>query len=147
MLFISAVGLTDVSGKSKKFLDLTGAGYRNVIAGITFTVGALSMVGVPLFPGFISKILFARAGVSVTLNRMLPTLICLAVSTILNTVYFMKTVLRIYTPVKTDYKNIKWKENLSCSIVCIFFIILNIALGMYSEPIVELIQSGIAMFA
>lgn len=59
----------------------------------------------------------------------------------------MKTVLRIYTPVKTDYKNIKWKENLSCSIVCIFFIILNIALGMYSEPIVELIQSGIAMFA
>lgn len=147
MLFISAVGLTDVSGKSKKFLDLTGAGYRNVIAGITFTVGALSMVGVPLFPGFISKILFARAGVSVPLNRMLPTLICLAVSTILNTVYFMKTVLRIYTPVKTDYICIKWKENLCCGIVCIFFIILNIALGMYSEPIVELISRGIAMFA
>lgn len=147
MLFISAVGLTDVSGKSKKFLDLTGAGYRNVMAGITFTVGALSMVGVPLFPGFISKILFAQAGVSVPLNRMLPTLICLAVSTILNTVYFMKTVLRIYTPVKTDYKTIKWKENLSCSIVCIFFIILNIGLGMYSEPVVELIRWGIAMFA
>lgn len=147
MLFISAVGLTDVSGKSKKFLDLTGAGYRNIIAGITFTVGALSMVGVPLFPGFISKILFARAGVSVPLNRMLPTLICLAVSTILNTVYFMKTVLRIYTPVKTDYICIKWKENLCCGIVCIFFIILNIALGMYSEPIVELISRGIAMFA
>lgn len=147
MLFISAVGLTDVSGKSKKFLDLTGAGYRNVIAGITFTVGALSMVGVPLFPGFISKILFAQAGVSAPLNRMMPTLICLAVSTILNTVYFMKTVLRIYTPVETGYISIKWKDNLSCSIVCVFFIILNIALGMYSEPIVELIRSGIAMFA
>ena len=78
MLFIAAVGLTDVSGKSKKFIDLTGAGYRNVIAGITFTVGSLSMVGVPLFSGFISKILFAQSCVS-NANKMLPTLICLAI--------------------------------------------------------------------
>lgn len=146
MLFISAVGLTDVSGKSKKFIDLTGAGYRNVIAGITFTVGSLSMVGVPLFSGFISKILFAQAGMSVAANRMLPTLICLAVSTILNTIYFMKTVLRIYTPVKTDYRTIKWKDNACCGVVCIFFIICNILLGMYSEPIVDMIRSGLAMF-
>lgn len=146
MLFISAVGLTDVSGKSKKFIDLTGAGYRNVIAGITFTVGSLSMVGVPLFSGFISKILFAQAGMSVAANRMLPTLICLAVSTILNTIYFMKTVLRIYTPAKTDYRTIKWKDNACCGVVCIFFIICNILLGMYSEPIVDMIRSGLAMF-
>lgn len=31
---------------------------------------------------------------------MLPTLIALAISTILNTVYFLKTVIRLYTPVK-----------------------------------------------
>ena len=32
--------------------------------------------------------------------KMLPTLIALAISTILNTVYFLKTVIRLYTPVK-----------------------------------------------
>ena len=147
MLFIAAVGLTDASGKSKKFIDLTGAGYRNVIAGATFTVGSLSMVGVPLFSGFISKILFAQASVSVGVNKMLPTLIVLAISTILNAIYFMKTVVRIYTPVKSDYPKIPWKQDVSYAVVCICFIICNVVLGMCSEPIVDLIRSGLAMFA
>ncbi|MCH5281342.1 MAG: sodium:proton antiporter [Lachnospiraceae bacterium] len=147
LLFISASGLSDVSGNSKKFGELTGAGYRNVIAGAAFTVGALSMVGVPLFSGFISKILFARAGVMVGIKKMLPTLICLAVSTILNTIYFMKTVLRIYTPVKNEYQPKKWKEDILYGTVCLLFIGLNIFLGMYSEPIVELIRSGLSVFS
>ena len=147
MLFIAAVGLTDASGKSKKFIDLTGAGYRNVIAGATFTVGSLSMVGVPLFSGFISKILFAQASVSVGVSKMLPTLIVLAISTILNAIYFMKTVVRIYTPVKSDYPSISWKQDVSYAVVCICFIICNVLLGMCSEPIVDLIRSGLAMFA
>ena len=146
MLFIAAVGLTDVSGQSKKFIDLTGAGYRNVIAGITFTVGSLSMVGVPLFSGFISKILFAQSCVS-NVNKMLPTLICLAISTILNAIYFMKTVLRIYTPVHTGHEKIKWKYAMSYGVVCLLFIGLNILLGLCSEPVVALIRSGISMFA
>ena len=147
MLFIAAVGLTDASGKSKKFIDLTGAGYRNVIAGATFTVGSLSMVGVPLFSGFISKILFAQAGVSAGVNKMLPTLIVLAISTILNAIYFMKTVVRIYTPVKSEYPSIPWKRDVLYGVVCICFIILNVILGMWSEPIVDLIRLGLAMFA
>ena len=98
LLFISASGITDVSGKHKDFFELTGAGYRNKVAGVAFTVGSLSMVGFPLFSGFISKILFAQAAVGHTF-KMLPTLIALALSTVLNTVYFLKTVIRIYTPV------------------------------------------------
>jgi len=146
MLFISAAGLTEVSGKSKKFIDLTGAGYRNVIAGVTFTVASFAMVGLPLFSGFISKILFARACV-LNVHKMLPTLICLAISTILNAIYFLKTVVRIYTPIETEYKAIHMKEDVVYAIVCICFIICNIILGMYSEPIVDLIRSGIGMFA
>jgi len=146
MLFISAAGLTTVSGKSKKFIDLTGSGYRNAIAGITFTVASLSMVGLPVFSGFISKILFARACV-LNVNKMLPTLVCLAISTILNAIYFLKTVIRIYTPIKTDYKTIHMKEEVLYTIVCVCFIVCNIVLGMCSEPIVELIRSGLEMFA
>lgn len=145
MLFIAAVGLTDVSGQSKKFIDLTGAGYRNVAAGLTFTVGSLSMVGVPLFSGFISKILFAQACVGHA-YKMLPTLICLAISTILNAIYFMKTVVRIYTPVKSEYASLPWKKDIGYGVVCILFIVMNVLLGMNSEPVVALIRSGIQMF-
>lgn len=147
MLFISAVGITDSSGESTDFFKLTGAGYRNVIAGITFTVGSLSMVGIPLFSGFISKILFAQACVSCDIGKMLPTLICLAVSTILNAIYFLKTVIRIYTPEKTDYKKIYFKDNITYGIVCIFFIMLCVVFGLWSEPIVNMVEQGLGMFS
>ena len=147
LLFIAAIGLTDVSGGSRKFIDLTGSGYRNKWAGVTFTVGSLSMVGVPLFSGFISKLLFAQAAVQVD-GKMLPALIVLGISTILNAIYFMKTVIRIYTPVEnTDYPSVTFKERKQYSIVLIFFIILNILLGVSSQPIVDMIEQGLAMFA
>lgn len=147
LLFIAAIGLTDVSGGSRKFIDLTGAGYRNKWAGVTFTVGSLSMVGVPLFSGFISKLLFAQAAVQIN-GKMLPALIVLGISTILNAIYFMKTVIRIYTPVEnTGYPSVTFKDRTSYNIVLLFFIILNIALGVSSQPIVDMIEQGLAMFA
>ncbi len=42
LLFVAAAGLTDASGGSKRFEDLTGSGYRNPMAGIAFTMGACS---------------------------------------------------------------------------------------------------------
>lgn len=111
LLFISAIGLTDVSGGSRKFIELTGSGYRNKCAGVAFSVGALSMVGVPMFSGFISKLLFSQAAVQNTV-KMLPTLIVLGISTILNAIYFMKTVIRIYTPVNDrEYPTVAWRDN------------------------------------
>lgn len=152
LLFVAASGITDASGDSTKFLDLTGAGYRNKLAGVAFTAGSLSMVGIPMFSGFISKLLFAQAGME-SVNKMLPTLIALAISTILNAVYFMKTVIRIYTPVpakilqKSGYRNISMKEQPLKSVALVFFIILNVGLGLCSEPLIALLRSGIGMFA
>lgn len=145
LLFIAAIGLTDVSDGSRKFQDITGAAYRHKVAGITFTVGSLSMVGIPVFSGFISKMLFADAAV-LNEGKMLPTLIALAISTILNAIYFMKTVIRIYTPIKTDYDIITFKKEPLYAVTCICFIALNVFLGINSVPILEFIQKGLAMF-
>lgn len=147
LLFIAAIGLTEVSGGSRKFIDLTGAGYRNKWAGVAFTAGSLSMVGVPLFSGFISKLLFAQAAVQVE-GKMLATLIVLGISTVLNAIYFMKTVIRIYaTTGDTSYPCITFKDMKVHAIVLIFFILLNIILGVNSQPIVNMIEQGLAMFA
>lgn len=147
LLFISAIGLTDVSGGSRKFQDLTGAAYRHKIAGVAFTVGSLSMVGIPIFSGFISKMLFAQASIGHS-YKMFPALIVLGISTILNAIYFMKTVLRIYVPEKRpDYETITVKDEKVYAVTIILFMILNVCLGMMSQPIVNWILAGLRMFA
>ena len=152
LLFVSASGLTEASGNNRTFSDLSGAGYRNKVAGVTFTIGALSMVGFPMFSGFISKILFAQAAVG-HLYKMLPTLIALAISTVLNTIYFLKTVIRIYTPMKKteltekQYGTITLGQQPVKAVVMICFILINLALGLFSQPIVTLIENGLLMFA
>ncbi len=158
LLFISAIGLTDVSDGKRPFIYLTGSGYRHKIAGIGFSVGALSMVGIPIFSGFVSKLLFAQAAVY-NHNKMLPTLIVLGISTILNAIYFMKTVIRIYTPVRLNDKMQLAVEDevIQCDVITMkdeklyafticLFIILNVVLGMMSQPIVNLIQTGLENF-
>ena len=147
LLFIAAIGLTDVSGGSRKFIELTGAGYRNKWAGVAFTVGSLSMVGMPLFSGFISKLLFAQAAVQNHV-KMLPALIVLGVSTILNAIYFMKTVIRIYTPVGySAYPSITFVKMRVYAVTLVAFILLNVILGISSQPVVDMIRQGLAMFS
>lgn len=151
LLFIAGSGITDCSDGNVNFKKLDGAGYRNKLAGLAFTVGSLSMVGVPMFSGFISKMFFSQAAIGHDV-KLLPTLIALAISTILNAVYFMKTVIRIYIPVKDtvgreNYHNIKiWEDPLK-SAALILLIILNFILGLNSEPIIRFIESGLNMFS
>ncbi|MBS7315549.1 MAG: sodium:proton antiporter [Clostridiaceae bacterium] len=150
LLFISASGLADASGGSKLFRDLQGSAYRNRWAGIAFTAGAFSMVGMPMFSGFISKLLFATAAVQVSVARMLPTLIVLAISTVLNAVYFLRTVIRIYTPAEQEIQGsmrIKWTQQRSYILVLLVFIALNLILGLFSQYIADAIQLGLSMFS
>ncbi len=154
LLFICASGLTDASNGKRDFLSLTGAAYRNKLAGVTFMVGSLSMIGFPAFGGFISKLLFAEAGVECK-NKMLLTFLALAISTILNAVYFMKTTVRIYTPTHksrvevdtTGYENVTVKMQPAKSFSMVLLIVLNFVLGLASDPIVDLISKGLAMFS
>ncbi len=105
------------------------------------------MVGVPLFSGFISKLLFAQAAVQNS-GKMLPALIVLGISTILNAIYFMKTVIRLYTPVDMVYESGGQFVNRKLYVLTLIgFIVLNIVLGVNSQPIVDMIGQGLGMFA
>ncbi|MBR1971969.1 MAG: sodium:proton antiporter [Oscillospiraceae bacterium] len=153
LLFVSAIGLTDVSGGSRSFFEITGAAYRNKAAGAGFLVASLSMVGIPIFSGFVSKLLFAEAAVLVPNWKLLPTLIVLAVSTILNAIYFLKTVIRIYTPVspaavqEKGYFCLRLPEQKLYCVTILLFVLVNLILGMNSQPILSLIQQGLRNFA
>lgn len=147
LLFISGVGLTEVSGGSKAFRDLTGAGYRHKSAGLAFAVGCLSMVGIPMFAGFISKVMFATAAVEAH-SKVWITLVALAVSTVLNAMYFLRTILRIYTGSNEHQGDIeKGDRSLRYISVLTAFIVLNILIGLRSQPIIEMIHRGLEMFS
>lgn len=151
LLFVAASGLMESSGGKRNIHELNGAGFRNKMAGIAFTVGALSMVGIPIFSGFISKLFFAQAAVGHDL-KLLPTVVALAISTILNALYFMKMVIRIYSPLKSDtategYHDITIKEQPVKSVAYVLFILLNLFMGLNSETIIPLIVRGLEMFS
>ena len=79
---------------------------------------------------------------------MMPAMVCLAVSTILNAIYFMKTVIRIYTPTTdSKYESIKLRNNIIYAVTIAAFIALNIGLGVNSHPVVEFIRYGLEMFS
>ncbi len=147
MLFVSANGLAEVSEDSMNYRKMRGSGYRNRIAGIGFVIGALSMVGIPLLAGFTSKVYFAQAALGAPSDgKMIVTLVALAISTILNAIYFIGQSINIFTPVKKPTEKSKFRPGISMGIAMVAFILLNFLLGMGSDPIFRWIQEGLERF-
>ncbi len=148
LLFISSAGLTQVSGESKKFRDLTGAGFRNKPAGLAFSVGALSMVGIPSFAGFMSKILFATTAINSGMFSWIM-LITIAISTVLNAVYFLKTLLRIFTNDDSQISVRGGKMDKSPRYIFSLFalVFVNLFIGLNSGPLIDTIESGLRLFS
>lgn len=146
MLFIAASGLSDASCGSKDFTDLKGAGFRDKISGVAFAVGAMSMVGIPLLSGFTAKVYFAEAGLNADNTRLEITLLALAISTILNAIYFIRATISIYTPDRNDHMSAPDKKNYLMAFALICFVVLNFVLGIGAYPIVNIINHGLAIF-
>ena len=146
MLFIAQRGLVEVSNGSKNFTDLKGSGIRNKLAGVAFTVGAFSMVGIPLLAGFTSKVYFAEAAITAVRSKMWIAMITLAVSTILNAIYFIRATISIYTPRNMDYRDEDYRPSRATGIALVFYIFLNFFLGVMSYPIAHTIEAGLRVF-
>ena len=172
LLFISISGLSDVSGGRSDFDSLIGAGHRNRVAGAAFTIGAMSMIGMPLLAGFVSKYLCAVAATSSS-DKMIPAWIALAVSTVLNAVYFMHTVLTIYRPCTPSPDCVGNGEGMSSkddpaaqvsaareredalqvpprsrveTVGTAALALLNLALGIGAGPVIIAIETGLSVF-
>lgn len=148
MLFLAAGGLADASGNSKQFRDLRGSGFRSPIAGVAFTIGALSMVGFPFLGGFTSKINFAMAAMNAGDVRMILVLGVLVISTWLNTIYFLKTVITLYRkPLPgAEYPVERGRRGFCFNASLVLFAGVNVALGLFSQGVIEAITRGLTNF-
>ena len=145
-LFLAAARLCDTAGGRKRFADLQGAAWSNHFAGAAFTAVAFSMIGLPLTMGFISKYLFALAAFRANV-KMVPTLIILALSTVLNTLYFARTVLRIYGhPAEAPAGTLPVRAQRSYAAAAVLFALSNFAVGVAASPLIDILEHGLAMF-
>ncbi len=147
-IFLSAGRLSDNAGGLKKFKNLRGAGFLDPLSGVVFTFGAFSMIGLPLTMGFISKYLFGVAAFENAHNKMIPALLALAVSTILNTLYFARAVLYLYdkrSVRKTDAPAVLSKRA-GFLIASVCLILCNLFLGIFARPFIDLLANAMTLF-
>ena len=91
-LFLSAGAIYYQTGR-KKVTQFTGLGYQMPVTMIAFTIASLSMIGIPLFGGFITK--YGIALGSLEANN--PYFIALIVlSGLLNAAYYLPLIWQAY---------------------------------------------------
>ena len=152
LLFISSAHFTEGS-HTKELHEIQGLGKKYRFSSAAFLVGSFSMIGIPLLSGFISKLQFSGAALY-SKDKMLIALFALAVSTILNAIYFLRIVIRLYLPMQHSfdfkppavYGVRKGKKRAAYVIAMLLFVVLNFTLGIFSQPITDLIEQGLLLF-
>ena len=151
LLFCCAGRLSAVSGHHRSLKNLRGSAYRDIAAGVGFTVGSLSMIGIPLFGGFVSKLYFASA--SLPTNRTAVTLLTIALSTVLNALYYIPALLSIWMrPDPADERAVladATPEMLAFdrpfTAAAAVFTASIFILGIFYHPITDIIEAGIRL--
>ena len=152
LLFISTGGLIQTTEHHQKSLhDLRGAARKRPLAGIGFTVGALSMVGLPLLAGFITKLVLAQASLEPSIPRweMIVSLTCIAISSLLNAWYFIQAAVQIWKGEEEPGEEtailhaVTPDRSFGIAVICLCA--LNIILGCFAEPLVRLLQQSVAL--
>jgi len=149
LLFVSARGLIEVSDHKPQFIHLRGSAKRNPAAGIGFALGALSMIGFPGLAGFIVKYVYLETAVgeSIPLYMLVLTIIGLTVSTLLNTIYMVHTVITIFSPAVDTYTDVcyNYRNRPGFYISVAALSVINIILGV-CPAILTLIERGLDGF-
>ena len=146
MLFCCAGAFMSVSGGSRQFEDIRGAGRRCLPAGIAFAVGAFSMIGIPLFAGFITKIQLTQAAISISSWKAAVGIAAIVLSTVLNALYYLPALSVLFgkrSDNRFEGESSRCTPMFAAAILA--FIVLNLLLGMRSGMFTSVIRSGLSL--
>nr|AGF93216.1 NADH dehydrogenase (quinone) [uncultured organism] len=127
LLFISAGVLVSAAG-SKKIKDLSGLGSKKPIASLGFAVGAMGILGVPFFNGFVSKLMLINSSLSA--EKIIITALILF-ATIVEIGYYLKVIQKIYF----EKRETKVFNTANIFIPVLVLTVFVFALGIYPELI------------
>ena len=109
------------------------------------------MIGIPLFGGFVSKLYFASA--SLPTNKTALTLLTIALSTVLNALYYVPALLAIWVrPPAEEEKallaDVKPEELVSDRSFTTAAVVMTagiFTLGIFYHPILDVIEAGLRL--
>ena len=133
-LFFCA-GAIYVSTKITKISDLNGLGHKMPLTFFAFSIGALSIIGIPPFGGSWSKFYLLLGAAQ---SELTIIIIILAISTLLNTYYLLDPVFRAFFMDKNESIKTTSHPLTVYPAVCSAFIVL--LLFFYIEPLLELVN-------
>ncbi|MDO4990197.1 MAG: proton-conducting transporter membrane subunit [Eubacteriales bacterium] len=142
LLFVSAGRLSAVSGHDKQLGALRGAAWRAPLAGLGFGVGALSMVGIPLFGGFAAKAGFALGALSGG-TKTAAALAVLALSSVLNALYYLPALINVWSGAPAEAA--RPGRDTACAVSILLLAAGVVTLGLCFGPVMDLILRGLAL--
>ncbi len=149
MLFISCAEMDDACGGTHLRKHLRGAFYHSPLLALAFALGAINLTGIPLLSVFMTKITLTQAAIDVGGRHMAIVLGAVAISTLLNAVYFLGTAVNLFTPAKEGDEVLPptVRKNPFTTVALVGLIALNLAMGLLSQPFLTALAEGLARFA
>ncbi len=141
LLFLCIGRLSELRHHEKRFACLRGTGHEDRMAGIGFTIGGLSMIGIPLLTGFTAKLFFADAAMGGS-AKMWVALLALAMSSVLNALYYIPAMFAIWAKPEKDAPAACNPGFTAAAVVLTVCVIL---LGTAAVPVVRIIQMELSM--
>ena len=142
-LFLVAGAFMHNTGNSYIY-EVNGIGKKMPVTFVCYTLGALSLTGIPMFCGFISKWNLMKAGASAGTSWSVAGVFCLIVSAFLCSLYTLSISVRAFFPVmgKDRYgEDSPVKEaDILMLIPIVFFTVVNILFGIFSGGIMEFLE-------
>ena len=146
MLFTAAGALSGVSGHKKDFVSLRGAAHKDMFSGIAFILGSLSMIGLPFFPGFASKLYLTYAALETPYAAwIIPVVIILG--TLLASMYYIPAIACIFSKGSVVDEAVSEPRRFSVSyrLAMVGFIVLTVFLGVFFQPVFRVLEQGLSV--
>ena len=104
------------------------------------------MVGFPFLPGFTSKLNLALAGLEWGGVHMWMVFGGLVISTLLNTMYFLRAMIAIWRRPEAMCDVSRLSRGIGYQLALVGFTVTNLLLGVFSQPVLDLLTAGLRMF-
>lgn len=131
-----AAGAIYVASKKTELNQLRGIGHRMPWTMTAFTIGAISMIGVPPTAGFVSKWYILGGALQGQHYLVVFTLIA---STVLNAAYFLPILYRAWLSKETDPNKLKHGEApWPMLLALVTTATLTLAFFVYNQPVIDL---------
>ena len=143
LLFL-AVGYMIHRAGSKKLSDMEGLGRRMPLTAVAFTVAAFSLVGLPPFAGFMSKLSIVCAGLKTERTVYLVLVVVALAATVVEAGYFFRVVQGLYFKKGAAPESARQAKEapVGALIPILVLAVLIIAIGVYPQIVTDVLDGA-----